>query len=396
MIYFVEKEKISAKKRIFLKKKQNIFDLAIEFLFFVCYTYEVQKIKGSACEMSLILPITIAKDSDYPAALKKALNEFRQTIKPAIDPEVFKMSDKICKKLLDIIDLYYKPDMVKAIMQMKSIVATVLDSVPSSKMSVNNIYKLDKSAGVKLANEPYYRARINESSEDFSAEEMIHLPFAMRSKTQNSRFGIAGCPSINLCKSSFCAWIELDRPKYNQFNSSSVMIDSSVNVLNLATVNFELVKNAIVIKNKALIEDVVTIFPLIVATSFKATEEGRSFNSEYIIPQLLMQVLPMFGIDGVAYTTKKMTDDASIFPANLCLAILTKYGKKISEEFAAKFSCTNSINFSEFLQLPNSFRNFNSGADSNIHSKIMLGNTSLNYFDTDFWRYDKYLQKHSK
>lgn len=346
--------------------------------------------------MSLILPIAISKDCDYPVALKKAFNEFRLFIKQGTDPDVFKLADKICKKLLDIVDLYYTPDIARAIAQMKNIVSSMLESVPNCKISVNSLYKLDKSTGVKLATEPYYRARINASSEDFSATEMLHLPFSLRCKTPNSRFGIAGCPSINLCKSSFCSWLEIERPKYNEFNVSSVVIDNSINVLNLAYTSFDQIKSAMLTNNKRYAKDAIIMFPLIIATSFKVAEDARDFNSEYIISQLLMQVLPMYNIDGVAYTTKKMTDDLAAYPANLCLSILTKNGKKMYDEFIRKFDTSSSINFAEFLQLPNSFRNFNSGSDSNIHSRIVLGSTELNYFDTDFWRYDKYLQKHGK
>ncbi|MEG1609045.1 MAG: hypothetical protein RR348_04180, partial [Clostridia bacterium] len=116
--------------------------------------------------MSLILPITINKDCDYSSALKKAFNEFKLIIKQDADPEVFKIADKICKKLLDVVDLYYKPDIARAVAQMKNVVAIVLENAPSSKTSANALYKVDKTSGVKLPNETYYRARINESSED--------------------------------------------------------------------------------------------------------------------------------------------------------------------------------------------------------------------------------------
>lgn len=345
--------------------------------------------------MSLNLPITLSRDCDYAIALKKALNEYRQVIKSGVDADVYKIADRVCKKLIDTVDLYYKPDIVKAIANMKAVVSYVLEYTANSKISVNALYKLGIN-GVKLANEPYYRARKSDNSDNFSADEMKHLPFNMRGKTKNSRFGIAGCPSINLCKSSFCAWLETDRPKYNEFNVSSVEIDNSISVLNLTFTNIDLIKSAIRSKNNNYLREAVVIYPLILATSFRISEENRNFKSEYIISQTLMQVLPTFNIDGVAYATKKMPDDKEAFPANLCLTILPKCGKKFYDAFINNFEFSNSINFAEFLQLPNSFKNSNSGSDSNIHSRVILGNTGLNYFDTDFWRYDKYLQKHSK
>lgn len=64
----------------------------------------------------------------------------------------------------------------------------------------------------------------------------------------------------------------------------------------LAAFNDEWLKDAL-----SLIE----LFPLIIATSYKVRDNNRSFKSEYIISQLVMQCLPLLETEGVAYISKK-------------------------------------------------------------------------------------------
>lgn len=46
------------------------------------------------------------------------------------------------------------------------------------------------------------------------------------------------------------------------------------------------------------------LFPIVCATSFQVLEMNRSFRTEYMISQLLMQVVNELGINGVAYISK--------------------------------------------------------------------------------------------
>ena len=47
---------------------------------------------------------------------------------------------------------------------------------------------------------------------------------------------------------------------------------------------------------------------LMVATSYKINESGRTFKSEYIVSQAVMMACKKLGYDGVAYFSRRVSD----------------------------------------------------------------------------------------
>ena len=61
---------------------------------------------------------------------------------------------------------------------------------------------------------------------------------------------------------------------------------------------------------------------LTIATSYRIKEAGRTFKSEYIISQSIMMACKRLGYDGVAYYSKRVSDEIFAFCAiNLALFV---------------------------------------------------------------------------
>ena len=147
---------------------------------------------------------------------------------------------------------------------------------------------------------------------------------------------------------SYVCWLELGKPLDRDFNVASFEINNNIKVLNLA-INQMLINSLSTIPiNGQNIGSLIEFFPLVIATSYKVKEENRSFCSEYIISQLIMQCLSELGIDGVAYISKCIKEDSGNFPYAVNVAIPMKKDSKLYSKFAEKVPLTNPINYAEY------------------------------------------------
>src|SRR5690606_26457356 len=133
-----------------------------------------------------------------------------------------------------------------------------------------------------------------------------------------------GVPSMYFGLTSFVCWLELDKPADNLFNVAAYELPKEIRVLNLAIpqmmINGYSDDDNLTTQFISMIE----IFPLIIATSFKVSDQNRSFKSEYIISQLVMQCLNEHGIDGIAYISKRVVNDSTYYPYCVNLAVPMK------------------------------------------------------------------------
>ncbi|AWZ48300.1 hypothetical protein C3495_05460 [Clostridiaceae bacterium 14S0207] len=98
-----------------------------------------------------------------------------------------------------------------------------------------------------------------------------------------------------------------------------------------------------------ILKIMIETFPLIAATSYSIQNNFRSFKSEYIISQLIMQCLEELKIEGIAYQSKKC-EGYELLNINLAIPMINKtdnqqnlYGKICNE-----IRLTDPVNFSEF------------------------------------------------
>lgn len=218
-----------------------------------------------------------------------------------------------------------------------------------NELAVSNLINSNAFPGIKGTEIQLFRARLSDDVHTYKTEEMLHLPFSMRGKTGNYRFSIPGIPSLYLGNSSYACWLELSRPAEYKFNVSPVLLDGSQKIFNLAVMS----RNWI---NLDELEETdvhcwLKLLILMMATSYTVREENRIFKSEYIISQSVMLACKELGYDGVAYFSKRVSDEIFAYAA-INLALFAPYQqKKNYSAICEHIKIDESFNFSMYKQL---------------------------------------------
>lgn len=310
------------------------------------------------------LPIKIQNDSEYETELSKILNSYLENIKDRrlVDEEVFESTNDNIEKIKRALKYSYEPNISEA----KQLIGDILEKYQKDDFIISKldcspafrgetIYTCPKLAGAKLS---FYKARVGKG--EFSKEDFLHIPFNKRGYISTQRFSIAGVPAMYFGLTSYVCWLELGKPSDQDFNVASYKIPDTTRVLNLAIsqmlinglssgVSYDYMDKDI---EKRRVQTLIEFFPLVIATSFKVTEENRSFRSEYVISQLIMQCLSELGIEGVAYISKQIVKDSyNYFPYCVNLAIPMKNDSEVYSKFAKELSLTNPVNLSEYKKI---------------------------------------------
>lgn len=280
----------------------------------------------------------IKKDSEYQEYLQEELNDYFNWIAENYNEytdEVKKITDSI----KDAVSLYYKSDFLSAIQSIK----TIVDG--------ENLLSCDEKMKDKNYTNALFKARVAESTENIKHEDMLHIPFDRRNIVSSQRFSLSGTPCIYLAKSSYTCWLELNRPEENKFFVSAFKVKGTKRLLDLTCLTWEELEDGIEDKND--IKAKLCTFPLIIATSFLVDENtGSAFHSEYIISELLMNVIAVSDkYDGVAYFSKKFSDKKKYYPINICFALLAKFnGEKYTSDIE-DFEWTNTMSLREYSMI---------------------------------------------
>lgn len=324
------------------------------------------------------------KDGDYYLELEKNLNEFINKANEAaqIELDLREMRDKILK----CVALKYEGKNVEAYQIVEEIIRELQESRIGCCDVKHLFYNRDKSNELDL-----YRARVSDNYMAFESNEMNHIPYAMRQFSNAGRFSIPGFPCTYLGNTSFCCWIELRRPQIQKFNVSYVRLKKDLEVFNL-TLN--LVKNGE--EDTSELEMWCKVKMLQIATTFVVKEESRSFKSEYIISQYIMQACKELGIRGIAYYSTRL-DGGFFSDAAIDVLIIPeyefKYGYDIERE-TDLIQITDSYNYAMYKELKNPSRKGN--------EIVIRGNTRISYGSspypieyqyTDFYSFDKFLKR---
>lgn len=279
------------------------------------------------------LPIWIECNKDYLAKLQEVFNKYMNAIDtPAFRHEKGLISDVrfICDKLLACYKEYHgSHDQAKEIM--KHILRRCIDNkfliselgksyalrgiAPFYELhhaGYDNVYEVALNTPLDL-----YRIRsVKENVDLTSPKDMFHIPYSERYLAVEQRFSPKETPCLYLGTSSYDCWIECREPGLETVYVSGfrpVDKGEKLKILNLA-VSEGLINGMYTKKSDDYLSpehflqnEIMRIFPLVIATSFsvKEKEENRE-RVEYIIPHLIMQVLREFDIDGVAYLSKRV------------------------------------------------------------------------------------------
>ena len=244
-----------------------------------------------------------------------------------------------------------------------------------------------------------FKARVAESTENIKHKDMLHIPFDRRSIVSSQRFSLSGTPCIYMAKSSYTCWLELNKPEENKFFVSAFELKGVKRFLDLTCLTWEELEDGI--KDKNEIKAKLCTFPLIIATSFIVDENsGKPFHSEYIISELLMNVIAISDkYDGVAYFSKKFSDKKRYYPINVCFALLAKFNNEKYTSDIDDFAWTNPMSLREYSMINREARYDKiilncGGAETKRPKKIKpftLIAENIAYSDTLMYDFDKWI-----
>lgn len=380
------------------------------------------------------MPVNIEADNEYYIVLKEKLNRYVTDIENInrISENSIEKTKQNVKSIIESVELYYNADIsgakdkiqgiLKNYMEEKFIVSELDKSYAFRELAPFIDSLIDDSLDIYIDNYrrmnsgelSFFKARIGDSK--FKKEDMLHIPFSKRELVSTQRFSIPGVPCLYLGSTSYVCWLEMNKPQDSFFNVSSYRLPKELKILNLV-IDQTLINNQVKMIdnisqskkdiNIELLQKIIEIFPLVYATSFSINNKDRSFKSEYIISQLIMQCLSELNIDGVAYVSKKVNDSYIAFPQCINLAIPAKANKKFIFENKSDYygdicrdiELTDPVNLSEFTKMGgnNTFTFYDTyinilyNLDGTCWSKVNLGGQYIDYKWTEFSKFDRYI-----
>lgn len=160
-----------------------------------------------------------------------------------------------------------------------------------------------------------FRMRDSHQHYLFDKNEMVHIPYNLRTRISNQRYSISGFPCLYLGSSLYVCWEELNRPDFGNANSALFINNKRLKLMDLRFPKQ--------IDSKSSLSQ----FLLAACTSIKRSDATDSFKPEYIIPQAILHSLVKYNYnnvsveqyDGIIYTSStfwtkdKLWDDENLF-----------------------------------------------------------------------------------
>lgn len=349
-----------------------------------------------------IMPCKIKSDNEYLPKLKQVLGCLTRELRyHGLDNKIVSEIEKCANSIILSVELYYQGNIVDAQSTIIDIINSFEDKSPAIT-NVNNSIAFPQSLDSNNYEVQFFRARLNEAVVDFSADEMLHIPFNKREIVKSERFSIPGLPCLYLGNSSYVCWIEMGSPAEHKFNVSPVVLDNTQKVFNLTVSIRDLYsikeKENEVGNNEELEEYTINLLKLLVlaiSTSFTVPNSNRNFKSEYIVSQMIMLACKNRNIDGITYYSKRVSDElfASVVGINLVL-FATYNGEDELSNICKHISVGDSFNFSMFKQLLPSLlcKEYDLCIDKSPYIKnIGSFKRQFPYNETQFYYFDKYL-----
>lgn len=264
-------------------------------------------------KINLMLPIERESDNfleDVDNAYKKYFTDVE-----SLDLELFENSDVRNDTIREIKD---------RIQSIKSVLKKYLEGCHGEAYLLlkDRITKIDGALDIGMitigktedTKQYYYRARINDGTiKSFS--DMFHIPNNKREIIKTERFSALGYPCLYLGNSVYDCWEEMGRPSFDELYFSGYKVVEEFKVYDLRKPNkedFETEK----------LPDLLKRLIYVIACQFKVLHRDGHFKPEYIIPQLILELIissnrkkketecgPYSLAWGVAYTSTHLADD---------------------------------------------------------------------------------------
>ncbi len=366
----------------------------------------VREVFGSK---ELDAPFILDSDCAYFPALKEKLNFIYEKAMAVSAPEkICSTINEISEDLIRAIDFYYRGDIgdaqktiirrIRAIKKMPLAVSGINDSI-SFIGPWHRLEDYQKGRG----NTKLFHARLSDKVVTYSKRDMQHIPFDKRDLMQPQRFSLSGLPCYYLASTSYCCWIEMDRPSESEFNVSAVRPTHPFKILNLGvsgstlTAASELIESGKKLTVDADPDDImlslICLRVLAIATSFrvKRSADHVPFKSEYILSQLIMLAVKSLNLDGISYFSKRIFSDAKAFPVCVNLALFAPYdGQEKESSICHQLLISDPVNYAEYKQL--GIPEFMIRRNLRL-PRISLARQEVIYESTYFHSLDKDLQK---
>ena len=363
-----------------------------------------------------VLPIKVKQDSDYYRNVCSIFNKYIHHIKKVseIDENCKISIIDNCGHIQKSIQEYYNANFSEAEKHIMEVLKKYIDS-PFIVAPMNENYAFKGFSPSKIQ-PSIYKNRYKEDYEEMQKEEivlfrariaieklerqnMLHIPLDQRGIVATQRFSMPGIPCFYFSTTSFGAWMEMGMPDTAVFQVAAFSIPKELKILNLCQQQLFIDGSASCINTKQELKnlyDFLEIFPLVIATSYRVlNNNNRSFKSEYIIPQLIMQVARKLEIDGVAYLSKRM-DDCFAYPHCVNLAILIPYEQNNNTIYWSKI---NDILLTEPYFIHDMPKDYHGKSTTFInryfakppHNQIKLVESEFEYSKLKFSEFDNYL-----
>lgn len=337
----------------------------------------------------LFAPFVLEKDIEYLDDLEKRYSiVLEQAVLAGADQKSIDIIERYSAKIVESLNFYYEADLSKSSKIIRKLIREIIDD----PFAVNTLNKSYAFGGDKSQELQFFRCRKGNPSKSYTAKDMLHLPKKLRAKSGNYRFSIPGNPSLYLSNSSYGCWIELGFPTANDFNVSPVLLDGTQKILNLA-VSIRDFHNLNEFEEER-VHSWLKLYMLTIATSYRIKEDDRTFKSEYIISQAIMMACKKLRLDGVAYYSKRVSDEVFSLCA-INLALFVNYNNEYSE-VVNHMKMDDAFNYFIYHQLgflqrkkEYALRSISTGFITNI------GNYDRQYAyrETEFVQFDKFLFK---
>ncbi len=384
------------------------------------------------------IPFVADSNEDYERKLKEKLSAFKKEInRPAFKKEDNLITDVnvICDNVINAFDAVKLGKSNEA----EGLVSQILKNYKQYSFAVS---ELDKSYAFRgmapfeelrpswgdeknyenmlSGNLSFFRARVVGAEEKIhEIEEINYLPYSKRLLSKDMRFSSKGKVCLYLGTTSYvcseeCRWNKKDKLFLSsfRFNEKGKRLKILNLVVSQALMNGMIPRDENNLEEKNVHNAMIRVFPLVIATMFtiKTSDDEREkkYNEtvkyEYLLSQVLMNVLQKEGIDGVAYLSRQGKDDFQ-YPQMVCLAIPVtdidsenEYGDIINCYEMTKPVLLNG--FKDNMHFENkSYINekwpthlkYEWGERENFNAKVYYEKQDIFYQETPFSRIDDYM-----
>jgi hypothetical protein len=345
-------------------------------------------------------PITVKRDRDYFPNLKETLFALISELEISGASKKIVTAIKNCvERVIESIELYYQGNLVDAQLIINQMIADFGDTDPAVT-DINGSIAFP-GGGPDYSEVQFFRARLSENVVEFSADDMLHIPFNMRHIVKSERFSIPGLPCLYLGNSTYDCWVEMGCPADHRFNVAPVILDNSQKVLNLTVTMSSLLafnEETEAMEEKEEEDHIINLLKLMIltiGTSYKVNEENRNFKSEYILPQMIMLACKSRKLDGITYYSKQIPYEGFACTVGVNLVLFATFdGEESLSSICDHLEIGTSLNFAMFKQLLpcQTYKDYNLRISSSPYiNNVGTKSHWFPYRETQFYEFDKYL-----